>query len=365
MATADLSERFQASMVLGAVGDAIGYKNGSWEFCRNGPHIHAEMMEITKGKGVNALVITRDWMVSDDTVMSLATADGLLDSADVFNITATSKSIAKYYKLCMNDMGGRAPGMTCISSLRRVSADGEGWDKVGFSRSGGGCGASMRSNPIGLVFWRPGHIDYLVAYSIESGRTTHHHPTGYLGSLITALFCSYAIQQIPIVEWPRRFLGQVLQKAKEYVTKAGREVEENLRSFSYFENSWRAYVQLRGIANDEPTPTYPSPFGIQERDEYYKSISFDGWGGASGDDSVIIAYDALLGAKGSWAEFLHRGALHSGDSDSTAYIGACWWGLVYGFEGVPQNHYKQLEYLDRLLETGTNLHRKSLQVASA
>jgi len=63
-------------------------------------------------------------------------------------------------------------------------------------------------------------------------------------------------------------------------------------------------------------------------------------------DSVIIAYDALLGANGNWIEFLKRGALHGGDSDSTAAIGAAWFGVLYGFQGVPENHYKKLEYLD-------------------
>jgi len=29
-------------MVLAGVGDTLGYKNGSWEFCRSGERIHVE-----------------------------------------------------------------------------------------------------------------------------------------------------------------------------------------------------------------------------------------------------------------------------------------------------------------------------------
>ena len=33
-------------MVLSGVGDALGYKNGSWEICRSGKKIHAEAKEL-------------------------------------------------------------------------------------------------------------------------------------------------------------------------------------------------------------------------------------------------------------------------------------------------------------------------------
>lgn len=71
-------------------------------------------------------------------------------------------------------------------------------------------------------------------------------------------------------------------------------------------------------------------------------------GGSSGHDSVIIAYDALLGCGGDWNEFLKRGALHGGDSDSTGAIGAAWFGVLFGYKGVPENHFENLEKVDEL-----------------
>lgn len=35
-----MEARFRASMLLAAVGDAMGYHGGLWEFNRNGPLIH-------------------------------------------------------------------------------------------------------------------------------------------------------------------------------------------------------------------------------------------------------------------------------------------------------------------------------------
>ena len=117
---------------------------------------------------------------------------------------------------------------------------------------------------------------------------------------------------------------------------------------------------------------FPSAFGIAERDAFYKSVSFDGWGGASGDDAPLIAYDALLGAifdkprdrlapendpdAVRWEQLCLRGTLHGGDSDSTAILASAWYGALYGFAGVPKNHYFAVEYSDRAVKLAELLH---------
>lgn len=73
----------------------------------------------------------------------------------------------------------------------------------------------------------------------------------------------------------------------------------------------RDYLTLRGIGEQGHGPAkFPESYGVKERDQFYKSISFSGWGGSSGHDSVIIAYDALLGSGEDWCEFLKRGGTH-------------------------------------------------------
>ena len=41
-----LATRYEACMVLSGVGDALGYKNGKWEFCRSGRTIHDELASL-------------------------------------------------------------------------------------------------------------------------------------------------------------------------------------------------------------------------------------------------------------------------------------------------------------------------------
>ncbi|CAH1276735.1 ADPRH [Branchiostoma lanceolatum] len=67
-------DHYRSAMVLSGVGDALGYKNGDWEFCHSGPAI---LKELDKMGGLDKVKVKcPDWMVSDDTVMHLATAEG-------------------------------------------------------------------------------------------------------------------------------------------------------------------------------------------------------------------------------------------------------------------------------------------------
>ena len=76
---------------------------------------------------------------------------------------------------------GRAPGSTCVNSVKKLSPEIRSYT-IPFNPRGGGCGASMRAVPIGLLYWRPEELDSLVRVAIEAGRMTHNHPTGLVAS---------------------------------------------------------------------------------------------------------------------------------------------------------------------------------------
>ena len=354
----DLPKRFEACMVLAGVGDAIGYKNGAWEFCRSGERIH-EQLELLGGLD-KIKVDPKKWMISDDTVMHIATAEALISDwgEDYVKLYST---IAKSYKECFSDMAGRAPGNTCgqmVHMLKPLIKDGY---VIPFNPYGGGCGAAMRSVPIGLLYWEPKDLPELVRISIESGRMTHNHPTGYLGSLATALFVSYSVQRKPLKEWGAGLL-ETLDVAMKYIKDEKRDVEQNETHWGYFTEQWTKYLTLRNILDGKSDPTFPETYGVKERDEFYRSVSYNGTGGASGHDAPMIAYDALLSCGDSWSELCLRSMLHGGDSDSTGIVAAACWGAMQGYKDVPEGHYKKLEYVDRLRTLAKKLYEKANKV---
>ncbi|XP_055769924.1 uncharacterized protein LOC129845961 isoform X2 [Salvelinus fontinalis] len=292
-------EKFQAGMVLAGVGDALGYRKGRWESCPSGPQIQEELASLG---GLGALKLNPDnWPLSDGALMHMTTAEALI--------------------------------------------------------TGSGFGAATKAMCVGMKYWQPERIDNLVEVSIETGRMTHNHPTGFLGSLTTALFASYAVQGKPLVTWGRDLM-KVLPKAEEYCKKTIRHMAEYQEKWFYFEAKWQFYLEERGVEEEgQNKPLFPDTYNAEETDKVYKRWSSEGRAGRRGHDAPMIAYDALLASGSDWTQLCRRAMFHGGESSATGLIAGCLYGLLFGLSQVPEGLHQDVDRRTRLEELGAELYK--------
>ena len=101
VASISMETRYEACMVLAATGDAMGYKNGKWEFLKDGSKIHVELALLG---GIEKLKIEpKKFKVSDDTILHIATAEALVDWNEK-DMDQLYKLFAKKYINAAKDM---------------------------------------------------------------------------------------------------------------------------------------------------------------------------------------------------------------------------------------------------------------------
>nr|ALP32503.1 ADPRH2 [Nipponia nippon] len=326
-------------MVLSGVGDALGYRGSRWEYCTSGPQIHAELAELG---GLEAITLQPpEWPVSDDTVLHLATAEGLATGWGGREGEPLLQELARRYVAAMGAMEGRKPGPTSILGTSQLRpGEPEGY-RIPFNPTGTGCGAAMRSLAIGLRgHWSPPETAV---------------PTGYLGALAVALFGALGARGEPPERWGAELL-RVLPLAWDYVEGAGVAVGDNAAAWPFFGDAWHRYLESRGLLEGRGPPQVPSLPSPAERDAAYMGWALEGWPGRSGHDAPMVALEALLAAGGSWGDLCARGVLHGGDNDSTGTIAAGCWGLRGGLESIPPGLHCCLEYRGRLRDAAHRLH---------
>ncbi|XP_028809539.1 inactive ADP-ribosyltransferase arh2 [Denticeps clupeoides] len=345
-------EKFQAAVVLGGVGDALGYRKGRWEGCTSGAQIQQELSALG---GLGSLKLDpENWPLSDGVLMHMTTAEALV--TDYWCLEDLYRELVRLYVEAMVSLQGRRPDPNTVESCIHLKPDNYllAWHTP-FNEKGSGFGAATKAMCVGMRYWQPERLDTLVEVSIEAGRMTHHHPIGFLGSLCTALFASYAVQGKPVVSWGRGLM-KVISKAEEYCRKTIRHMAEYQEKWFYFEAKWQFYLEERGIEEEgQNNPLFPDRYEAEEMDKVYKRWSSEGKPGRRGHDAPMIAYDALLAAGSDWGELCKRAMFHGGESSATGLVAGCLYGLLYGLSKVPPGLYQNLDKRERLEALGEKL----------
>lgn len=354
-----MNKRYEACLVVHALGDTIGFRNGMWEFNYGRSRFYLDdLLEIFYDfiglGGVNHLD-TKDWKVSDDTLLHLAVADSYLPNKKN-KIDNVIEKLIKNLEKEFDDMDERYPGIN-TQKMVQILTDGADWKSIPYDDTAGGSGASMRTLCIGLIFNGITNRNKLIEHAIETSRLTHNCATGYLGGLVSALFTAFAIENVPLNYWPHKLVELLESSQIDNYIKGTRGFDMYDRDKHIFIGKWKQYIEDKF---EDKTHTFKKPmYNLVRRAKYYHNnfAEKSSFIGSGGDDSVIIAYDCLADSNKNWEKLIVYSMLHIGDTDTTGCIAGGWYGALYGYDDIPKYMIDNLEYKKRIMDTGNNLFK--------
>ena len=337
--------RFTGCLLGGALGDALGYPV---EFLRTAPEIAAVLgdgppVQLPRAQGRKALV-------SDDTQMTLFTAEGFIRAQHRWmdrGICSPPSVILRAYQRWLStqtssgppalhgpsDRGWlvdvpelrarRAPGTTCVTALQAsltMSTLPSVETRLNDSK---GCGAVMRVAPIGLAA-----ADPEVAFRLgrDSGALTHGHPSGFLSAAYFSVLIHQVARDVALVD--AMDVADVLLHAEPDASEVVAAVETARQAAAEGRVSRDVIERLGG-----------------------------GW---VGEEALAIALLCALTTSGaspsSVAHSLWVAVAHGGDSDSTGSLMGNLLGATYGLEALPRPWLEDLEMREVIERVARDLH---------
>ena len=339
-----LQDRIRGSLVGGAIGDALGYPV---EFISS----YGEIQAHYGTRGITRLDTRWDEcqgdkaVVSDDTQMTLFTANGLLNAKRKnipfkygicrayieWYLTQMRKKSGKFNDCWISDLPelnvNRAPGTTCLTALDSIF---KGREPQNNSK---GCGGVMRVAPVPLYAAVQGRMSIEDADRLagDAAEITHLHPLGF----IPAALMSHIIYRLACDPEPTR-------KSLECHIHEGIAAIQKL--YAGYSRDVAVLAELTeqavGLASNHAS------------DVANIGCLGEGW---TGEEALAIALYCALRHFDSFEDAMIASVNHGGDSDSTGAVCGNILGTAIGYEAIPQFYKDDLELHDLILHIADDL----------
>lgn len=326
----------RGSLMAGAAGDALGYPV---EFMSRNA-----ILARYGDKGITEFKLDSDGkaLVSDDTQMTLFTANGMLmgltrgymrgiggDPKDYVGgayidwyYTQTVNKVSErddFHYTWLRDLPElahrRAPGITCLNACESLLAHRD------VENNSKGCGGIMRVAPMGLLdasFKEGGGSGfyYKTVYLAEAGahiaRVTHLHPLGYLPAALMTLLLSRIVPLTP---------DEVKESIIDIIN-GGLDVMMNM-----YGNDYAKYKEyLRALTLKAVNLAHSNISDIQAIMQLG-----EGW---TAEEAWAISLYCVIRHVDNMKEAIIAAVNHDGDSDSTGSITGNIMGAIYGYEAI-------------------------------
>lgn len=336
-------DKFRGCLIGGAAGDALGY---AVEF------LDEETIHERYGEGgiTDYRLINGTAQISDDTQMTLFTANGLLLCTTRAQMKGLRLSyidfIRDMYKCWLRTQEGafptrneyrkswllnipqlydkRAPGNTCLCEIES-GADGTIGKRFNSSK---GCGGVMRVAPIGLYFCDYDmDIEQSDMLAADAAALTHGHELGY----IPAAALAHIVRRIGES-------GMTVTEAAADAVKTMQELFPNAVHIGEF-------VDITQRALDLAKSDMSDIDAIHSLGE--------GW---VAEETLAIAVFCAARYENDFEKALIAAVNHKGDSDSTGAVTGNILGTRLGFEAIGGKFRQNLELYDTILEIADDMY---------
>lgn len=340
MTTELLLNKCRGSLIGGAVGDALGY---AVEFLSLD-----EIRKIYGQRGITDYKLNSSGIAefSDDTQMSLFTAEGLLtaiaeNKTSVDDITPYITTAYKHWYSTQtrpaSHLDGshlshvkelwsqRAPGMTCMSAMQTIiSAPG-----TEVANKSKGCGGVMRVAPVGI--YSAAHPDILDLENAgllagSAAEITHKHPLSTLSSMAFAMIVAECILSHSIDR----------DKFREIIIA---------RVFTRLNSRFNGDIHLNELKALIIKALDLAISGRADTDAIL--ILGEGW---VADETLAIAIFSVMRYIDDFEKCVCCAVNHSGDSDSTGAVAGNIIGAILGYNAIPEKYRLNLELHDLILQ---------------
>lgn len=343
-------DKIRGSLIGGAVGDALGYP--------------VEFMSLTAirnkygERGITNFELDARGLavVSDDTQMTLFTANGLMFGVTRSNNYGAVADLPCYvmeaykewyqtqtrvedynaFHTCwIRDIKElnvcRAPGNTCLSALR---------DVYNVNNNSKGCGGIMRVAPVALYLSseneraaRHSNATYFPKESIdkyagECAAITHKHPLGYMSA---ALFVDVLYQLLNTEE---RVTFDMVCMYVESALSTLMNLYTTKPEATALGELW--YISKRAIELAKKD---------MEDTEAIRELG-EGW---VAEETWAIALYCVLKHLDSFEDAIVAAVNHDGDSDSTGSVCGNLMGVIVGYNGIPEKYKTNIELKNVML----------------
>lgn len=342
-----LQNKIRGSITGGAIGDALGYPI---EFVYSFNDICARYGK----EGITDFDMSYPWLeseekkalFSDDTQMTLYTAEGLLEAernGKPIAPTVCNAYLAWYahqagrkvkisYQSKLSEIEelnqNRAPGNTCLSALAAIHA---GKEPQNASK---GCGGIMRVAPVGLYGaahdWSPADTARLAG---ELAELTHLHPLSTYSSAALAVIVQLCASSEDAVD---------KEMFKGIVDKSLKIVSDVYGADAAAMDEFRKIVGNAMSLEDDPQSDWQI---IEDR-------IGEGW---VAEETLAIALFSTLRHVDDFSGCLISAVNHGGDSDSTGAVAGNIIGAILGDDAIPGKFKKEIQLRDLLLHAADDL----------